>query len=250
MLQDTPKYRSHLFRSLVRSPLLGGTDINFKAMNNPAIMYHHLQIHDTEVCCEFYFLSFICSELSVEPSFISEESFVRAPLNSRIVSGTAVPKSKGKAREESLDTFPLDVQEALILEDLLFVLMVSDPPPFYATLSGRDEQGIEGTHISYHEDYSPEDDGELQGIRFAVSDRLGAPYLNPFAVHTLNKMSDPSLRDLVERVLPLAKYYTAISSFIELRSHLDFGRVNHALCAALRDMLKVCSYISLMPFVR
>ncbi|KAH9003301.1 Spc98 family-domain-containing protein [Lactarius hatsudake] len=117
-------------------------------------------------------------ELSAEPSFISEESFVRAPLNSRI--------------------------EAMILEDLLFVLM-----------------GIEGTHITYHEDYSPEDDGELQGIRFTVSARL-----------------DPSLRDLVERVLPLAKYYTAISSFIELRSHLDFGRVNHALCAALRDMLK------------
>lgn len=141
-----------------------------------------------------------------EPSFISEESFVRAPLNSRIVSGTttAKSKSKGKAKEESLDSFPLEVQEAMILEDLLFVLM-----------------GIEGTHITYHEDYSPEDDDALQGVRFAASNRL-----------------DPSLRDLVERVLPLATYYTAISSFIEFRSHLDFGRVNHALCAALREMLK------------
>jgi hypothetical protein len=55
----------------------------------------------------------------------------------------------------------------------------------------------------------------------------------------LRVLSDPSLRDLVERVLPLATYYTAISSFIEFRGHLDFGRVNHALCAALRDMLKV-----------
>ncbi|KAF8504318.1 Spc98 family-domain-containing protein [Russula emetica] len=119
-----------------------------------------------------------------EPSFISEESFVRAPLNSRI--------------------FPLEVQEAMILEDLLYVLM-----------------GIEGTHITYHEDYSPEDDDALQGVRFVASNRL-----------------DPSLRDLVERVLPLATYYTAISSFIEFRSHLDFGRVNHALCAALREMLK------------
>ncbi|KAI0260763.1 Spc98 family-domain-containing protein [Gloeopeniophorella convolvens] len=139
-----------------------------------------------------------------EPSFISEESFVRAPLNSRVVSGTNVPKSKGKAKEESLDALPLEVQEALVLEDLLYVLM-----------------GIEGTHITYHEDYSPEDDDALEGIRFSVSRRL-----------------DPSLRDLVERVLPLATYYTAISSFIELRSHLDFGRVNHALCAAMRDMLK------------
>ena len=55
---------------------------------------------------------------------------------------------------------------------------------------------------------------------------------------------DPSLRDLVERVLPLATYYTAISSFIEFRSHLDFGRVNHALCAALREMLKVRQHVS------
>jgi gamma-tubulin complex component 2 len=211
-------------------------------------MSHHCQTLDTEVRGKSRFLSFTCSELPAEPSFISEESFVRAPLNSRIVSGTAAPRSKGKAREEHLDTFPLDVQEALILEDLLFVLMVSDTPPFYATLPRRDEQGIEGTHITYHEDYSPEDDGELQGIRFAVSDRLGAQSaFRPSAEHTLNIVSDPSLRDLVERVLPLAKYYTAISSFIELRSHLDFGRVNHALCAALRDMLKVCSDNYLHP---
>ena len=50
---------------------------------------------------------------------------------------------------------------------------------------------------------------------------------------------DPSLRDLVERVLPLATYYTSITSFISLRSHLEYGLVNHALCAAIRDMLKV-----------
>jgi gamma-tubulin complex component 2 len=51
---------------------------------------------------------------------------------------------------------------------------------------------------------------------------------------------DPSLSDLVERILPLATYYTGITSFIEMRSHLDYGLVNHALCASIRDMLKVC----------
>lgn len=51
--------------------------------------------------------------------------------------------------------------------------------------------------------------------------------------------ADSSLRDLVERILPLGTYYTGISSFIELRSHLDYGLVNHALCAAIREMLKV-----------
>jgi gamma-tubulin complex component 2 len=73
-------------------------------------------------CCPVDFV-----ELRLEPSFISEESFVRAPLNSRIVSGTTTTKSKGKAKEESLDLFPLEVQEALILEDLLYVLLVCAP---------------------------------------------------------------------------------------------------------------------------
>ncbi|KAI6026497.1 Spc98 family-domain-containing protein [Pisolithus microcarpus] len=131
-------------------------------------------------------------------------SFVRAPLNSRVGTTSFSPKNKGKSKEDSLDHLPLDVQEAMILEDLLFVLM-----------------GIEGVHITYHPDYSPEDDDPLQGIRFAIVSPL-----------------DPSIHDLVERVLPLATYYTAISAFVESRSHLEFGLVNHALCAAIRDMLK------------
>jgi hypothetical protein len=34
------------------------------------------------------------------------------------------PKGKGKEKEERMNDMPLEVQEALILEDLLFVLMV------------------------------------------------------------------------------------------------------------------------------
>ncbi|KAI0683501.1 Spc98 family-domain-containing protein [Earliella scabrosa] len=140
-----------------------------------------------------------------EASFEAERSFVRAPLNSRVVSGAGHrDKGKGKAKESSLYGVPVEIQEALVLEDLLFVLM-----------------GIEGNHVTYHPDFSPDDDDPLNGVRFVVSSSL-----------------DPSLRDLVERILPLATYYTAISSFIELRSHLDFGLVNHALCASMRDMLK------------
>ncbi|KAM6494864.1 gamma-tubulin complex, DGRIP84/SPC97 component [Amanita muscaria] len=139
-----------------------------------------------------------------EPSFIAETSFVRAPLNSRVGSSNPTPKSKGKAKQESLDRIPLDIQEALILEDLLSVLI-----------------GIEGTHITFHPDYSSEDDDALQGIRFITSPSL-----------------DTSLCDLVERILPLGTYYTAITAFVEQRSHLEFGLVNHALCAAIRDMLK------------
>lgn len=59
-----------------------------------------------------------------EPSFIAETSFVKAPLNSRVSMGPVTPNNKGKAKQESLDHIPVDVQEAIILEDLLYVLMV------------------------------------------------------------------------------------------------------------------------------
>ncbi|KAJ3984346.1 Spc98 family-domain-containing protein [Lentinula detonsa] len=140
-----------------------------------------------------------------EPSFIAETSFVKAPLNSRVsLGGNTIANHKGKAKQESLDHVPLDVQEAMILEDLLYVLM-----------------GIEGEYIRFHQDYSPDEDDPIQGVRFVVDLSL-----------------DPSVRNLVERLLPLGTYYTGITAFIEHRSHLDYGLVNHALCAAIRDMLK------------
>ena len=66
----------------------------------------------------------------LDPSFIAETSFVKAPLNSRVPSHShTTPRThgKGKSREGSLENVSLDIQESLILEDLLFVLMVSVP---------------------------------------------------------------------------------------------------------------------------
>jgi hypothetical protein len=64
-----------------------------------------------------------------DPSFIAETSFVKAPLNSRVASNShnIIPRSRGKtkSKEERLDDVSLEIQEAMILEDLLFVLMVS-----------------------------------------------------------------------------------------------------------------------------
>ena len=90
------------------------------------------------------------------------------------------PKGKGKGKQESLDRVPLDIQEALILEDLLFVLMV-------CSLSSLEcgphlvLKGIEGTYITFHPDYSPEDDDPLQGIRFVVSPSLGSGFSGAFS---------------------------------------------------------------------
>lgn len=97
-----------------------------------------------------------------------------------------------------------DLQEALILEDLLYVLL-----------------GIEGQYIAYASAYDPENVAHrLRGAQFTIDPALDAP-----------------LRDLVDRILPLATDYTAIYAFIETDSGLEFGTVNHALCAAIRDLL-------------
>ncbi len=97
-----------------------------------------------------------------------------------------------------------DIQEALILEDLLYVLL-----------------GIEGQYITYSSTYDPEDVAHrLRGAHFTIDSSLDAP-----------------LRDLVERILPLATDYTAVYAFIETDSGLEYGTVNHALCSAIRDLL-------------
>ncbi|KAF9366693.1 hypothetical protein BGX34_010368 [Mortierella sp. NVP85] len=49
---------------------------------------------------------------------------------------------------------------------------------------------------------------------------------------------DPSIRDLVARVLPLASIYMSLEAFIEQHSQFEYGFVNHALCAAIRSLLK------------
>ncbi|KAK0543147.1 gamma tubulin complex Spc97/GCP2 subunit Alp4 [Tilletia horrida] len=127
---------------------------------------------------------------------------------------------KGKAAESGgarskggpphTDVLPLpandiEMQEALILEDILFVLM-----------------GIEGQYIHYSSSYDPANPAHrLRGAAFTIDSAL-----------------DPSLRKLTERVLVLATFYTSVFAFVELESSLEYGTVIHALCAAIREQLK------------
>lgn len=57
-----------------------------------------------------------------EPSFMAETSFKNAPLNSRV--GQQILKGKGRAKQDTFENIPVNIQEAIILEDLLHVLAV------------------------------------------------------------------------------------------------------------------------------
>jgi len=102
-------------------------------------------------------------------------------------------------------------QEKAIIEDLLFVFM-----------------GFEGQYIRYNVIYNPLDEKErLLGPSFTILPGL-----------------DPSLRDLTMSMLKMATHYIAVEAFLEVLSREEYGAVNHALCAAVRRLLK--DYLILM----
>lgn len=96
-------------------------------------------------------------------------------------------------------------QERAILDDLLYVFI-----------------GFEGQYIRFHDGYNPAEEKE----------RLNGPSFDPLPG------LDPSLRDLTGSMLSMATHHCAIEAFIEVQSREEFGSVNHALCAAIRKLLK------------
>ena len=128
-----------------------------------------------------------------------------APLACRVSAPPLAMKAPLSLQPPPLEDLSLDVQEAAILEDLLFVFM-----------------GFEGQYIRFVDSYDPSNE----------KDRLAGPSFR------ILKGLDPSLRDLTTTMLKMAKHYGAVESFVEVQSREEFGAVNHALCAAIRKLLK------------
>lgn len=134
-----------------------------------------------------------------------------APLASRISVPPLASSAPQPLQPQPLNQLSLDAQEAAIIEDLLFVFM-----------------GFEGQYIRYADSYNPLEEKErLIGPPFRVLPGL-----------------DPSLRDLTTSMLKMATHYMAVEAFVEVQSREQFGAVNHALCAAVRKLLK--EYLVLM----
>uniref|UniRef100_A0A8C6NR89 Gamma-tubulin complex component n=1 Tax=Nothobranchius furzeri TaxID=105023 RepID=A0A8C6NR89_NOTFU len=98
----------------------------------------------------------------------------------------------------SVGTLPLSTQEQFVVEDLLFVLV-----------------GVDGRDITAQPVLG------RQNRSFIVDATL-----------------DMSVKELVNRILPVASYYSTITRFIEEKSSFEYGQVNHALTAAMRTLMK------------
>lgn len=105
----------------------------------------------------------------------------------------------------NLDEFPPRIQEAFIIEDLLFVLM-----------------GCEGAYIRFSDTYDP-------SIQF---DTLKGPDFR------INKTLAPSLKDITKNIISTASHHMSLKAFVDVQSKKEYGRVNQALCSSLRKLLK------------
>lgn len=128
-----------------------------------------------------------------------------APLASRISKPPLASSAPPSLQPKPLLELTLEAQEAVILEDLLFVFM-----------------GFEGQYIRFAKGYNPyEERDRLSGPTFRILPGL-----------------DPSLQDLTQSMLKMATHYSALDTFVDVQSRDEFGSVNHALCASIRRSLQ------------
>ncbi|KAF7502579.1 hypothetical protein GJ744_005470 [Endocarpon pusillum] len=122
---------------------------------------------------------------------------ISAPPVSSVAPKTLLPKP--------FQDMPMQEQESVLLDDLLYVFM-----------------GYEGQYVRFTDSYNPtEDKAKLAGPDFRILPGL-----------------DPSLKDLATSMLRMATHYSAMEAFVEAQSREEFGSVSHALCAAIRKLLK------------
>ncbi|TEA20833.1 Spindle pole body component alp4 [Colletotrichum sidae] len=127
-----------------------------------------------------------------------------APLACRISIPPLASQAPQPQQPKPLSELSLEAQEAVMIEDLLFVFM-----------------GYEGQYIRFAKTYNPHEERDrLSGPTFRVLPGL-----------------DPSLQDLTTSMLKMATYYSALEAFVDVQSREEFGAVNHALCASVRKFL-------------
>lgn len=108
------------------------------------------------------------------------------------------PPSVNDPKVEAIGALPPSTQEYKLLEDLLDAMM-----------------GVDGAYIR------------------------SQPLLNPHGERTfkIDETADPSLREMVKKILPLCSHYSTVMRFTEEKRERGQGMVNQALAAALHDLL-------------
>ncbi|KAG1302272.1 hypothetical protein G6F64_011071 [Rhizopus arrhizus] len=136
-----------------------------------------------------------------------------------VLQSSPTSMSLEESTSDNIGRFSAQIQEYAIIEDLLFVLL-----------------GLNGTYIKRVYPKGPEEEfGDMEVDRpptpqnFHAWDQI---------IYTIDPTLDPSLKHLVEKILPLSTYYSSVEAFVETHARFEYGIVNHALSAAIKTFLK------------
>lgn len=133
---------------------------------------------------------------------------IPSPTIKLLLLNSKLPSQPSLSWDFSTTSFPADVgpianlpvssQENLLIEDLLNILM-----------------GLHGNYIEPKELKDPYDVRE-----FIIADGVNT-----------------SLKAIIERILPLASFYSMAQRFVEEKMQFKYGKVNNALAEAIRNIL-------------
>lgn len=123
----------------------------------------------------------------------------------------------GSGGPQDLGSYPLQVQESLVLDDLLFAMM--GVPGRYVQLAGR----------------APEPPLLAASVKAGT---LAVPARFPSFRFVVDSQLDPSLAELAGNVLPLCDAAANLHWYCETRSRFEHGLTCQALAAALRTLLR------------
>ncbi|GAA5803659.1 hypothetical protein HPULCUR_009142 [Helicostylum pulchrum] len=148
------------------------------------------------------------------------ELFEPEPLET----STGNPTLRRRSQTHTIGDFSPQIQEYAIIEELLYVLT-----------------GIDGVYIKfiYPKSFLQDESMDEHTSEFTPD----ADAWNAIK-YDIDPTLDPSLKHLVEKLLPLATYYTSVDAFVNLCSRYEYGTINHALCSGIRVFIK--EYLTFM----
>ncbi|CAO3686335.1 unnamed protein product [Umbelopsis ramanniana] len=157
-------------------------------------------------------------------SIPEERFYAKAPLNARIQPAVNMRADMSDNFVPEIGSLPLHLQEYSMIEDLLYIMMGIDGKYLQIIQPGdaeSDDNGMDESAPSKPPTADNETDISWDDVAYSLDETL-----------------DPSIRQLVEKLLPIATYYMSVDAFVELHSRFEFGTVSHALCSAIRSLLK------------
>jgi len=115
--------------------------------------------------------------------------------------------SKYEEIPKPLGSYPLDIQETFLIEDLLYAMT-----------------SIEGTYIKWKKKENEYD--HTVRLMYEVE-----PYLE-------QTTCDFSLQYLMSKILPICNNHDWVLEFVNIHSQYEYGQVSQALCGAINVLLK------------